>query len=110
MEAGVGMHTPVSEHSSIDERVVRDANTVVELVALPQATQDADRLRHCGLVHQNALEASLQCRILLDVLPALNSQLRSVTSLLQQLSEGTAQRRNSRAKWMWTQLIEAERS
>lgn len=43
---------------------------MMQLVALAQAAQDADRLGHCGLLYHDALEATLQRWILLDVLPA----------------------------------------
>mmetsp|Transcript_3709 Transcript_3709/g.10722 ORF Transcript_3709/g.10722 Transcript_3709/m.10722 type:complete len:212 (-) Transcript_3709:1075-1710(-) len=44
---------------------------MVKLVALPQPSEDGNRVVHRWLVHQNLLEAPLQGRVLLDVLAVL---------------------------------------
>ena len=54
-----------------DERGVRDADAVMDLVALAQAAQDRDRLLDRRLVHEDRLEAPLEGRVLLDVLAVL---------------------------------------
>ena len=54
-----------------DDRRVRDLHLVVHFVALLEAAQDRDRVLNRGLVHQYLLEATLQCRVFLDVLTVL---------------------------------------
>lgn len=44
---------PVGEIGSFNQRVVRYAHTVVQLIALPQPTQDAHCLRNRWLVHEH---------------------------------------------------------
>ena len=51
-----------------DERGVGDPDAVVDLIALAQAAQDADRLLDRRLVDEDRLEAPLERRVLLDVL------------------------------------------
>ena len=51
-----------------DERGIGDADAVVDLVSLAQAAQDRDGLLDRRLVHEDRLEAPLQCGVLLDVL------------------------------------------
>jgi len=52
-----------------DQGGIGDPDPVMDLVALPQATQDRDRLLDRRLVHEDGLEAPLQRSVLLDVLP-----------------------------------------
>ena len=61
----------VRQHGRRDERGVLDPHTVVDLVALLQPAQDADRVldRRLGDVH--LLEAALERGVLLDVLAVL---------------------------------------
>jgi hypothetical protein len=54
-----------------DDRRVGDIHAVVNLVALLEAAQDGDRVLLAGLVDQHLLEATLQRRVLLDVLAVL---------------------------------------
>jgi len=54
-----------------DQSVVRDADAVVDLVALLQPAQDGDRVLERRLAHEHGLEAPLERRILLDVLAVL---------------------------------------
>src|SRR3712207_7689679 len=49
-------------------RSVLDPHPVVDLVLLPQAPEDRNRVLDRRLVHENRLEAALQGRVLLDVL------------------------------------------
>jgi len=50
---------------------ILDLDAVVHLVTFPQAAQDGNRVFNRGLAHQHGLEATLQGRILLDVLAVL---------------------------------------
>jgi hypothetical protein len=61
----------VAQHRRLHQRVVADAHAVVHLVALAQAAQDGDRLRHRGLVDEDLLEAALERGVLLNVLAVL---------------------------------------
>ena len=61
----------IGQHSRADERAVLDAHTVVHLVALLQAAQDADGVFDTGLADVDLLEAPLECGVLLDVLAVL---------------------------------------
>ena len=54
-----------------DHRFVGDAHAVVHLVALLQAAQDRHRVLDRGRRHVHGLEATLQRRVLLDVLAVL---------------------------------------
>ena len=67
----------IGEHRGGDERRVRDAHAVVDLVALAQAAQDRDRLLDRGLVDEHRLEAPLQRGVLLDVLAVLVERRRA---------------------------------
>jgi hypothetical protein len=49
-----------------DERAVRDAYAVVQLVARAQAAQDCERRGHGRLRDAHGLEAALECRVLRD--------------------------------------------
>src|SRR5689334_6512998 len=51
--------------------VVGDAHAVVRLVALLETTQDRDRVLHARLTDVHRLEATLERRVLLDVLAIL---------------------------------------
>ena len=68
---------PVREHRRGDERRVADLDAVVRLVALLQAAQDGDRVRHRGLADEDRLEAPLERRVLLDVLAVLVERRRA---------------------------------
>ena len=54
-----------------DQRGVGDAHTVVHLVAVLEAAQDADGVLHRRLTDEHLLEAALQRGVLLDVLAVL---------------------------------------
>ena len=54
-----------------DQRLVRDADRVVRLVAVAQALEDVDGERHARLVHLDRLEATLERGVLLEVLAVL---------------------------------------
>ena len=54
-----------------DQRGVHDAHAVVHLVALAQAAQDRDRVRHRGLADEHGSETPLEGGVLLDVLAVL---------------------------------------
>ena len=60
-----------------DQRGVHDAHAVVHLVALAQAAQDRDRVRHRRLAHEHRREAPLERRVLLDVLAVLVERRRA---------------------------------
>jgi hypothetical protein len=68
---GEEVGTPVREVGSLDQRGVGDSHPVVQFVAFAQAAQDAHSLCDGRLVHEHLLEAALQRRVLLDVLPVL---------------------------------------
>ena len=67
----------VREHGGRDERGVADPDAVVRLVALLQAAQDRDRVRHRRLADEDRLEAPLERRVLLDVLAVLVERRRA---------------------------------
>ena len=67
----------VRQHGRGDERRVLDLDAVVDLVALAQAAQDADRVLDGRLVDHHRLEAPLERRVLLDVLPVLVERRRA---------------------------------
>ena len=54
-----------------DEGRVADAHTVMHLVAILQSAQDGDGVLHRRLADHNGLEATLKCRVLIDVLAVL---------------------------------------
>ena len=53
------------------QRLVGDGHRVVRLVAVAQALQDLDGVRHRGLLHLDGLEAALEGGVLLEVLAVL---------------------------------------
>ena len=53
------------------QRVVGDADAVVDLVPLLEAAEDGDGVRDAGLAHQHRLEPALERGVLLDVLAVL---------------------------------------
>ncbi len=61
----------VREFGRGDDRAVRDAHAVVDLVAVLDAAQDRDGVGDRRLVHQDHLKAALQRLVLLEVLPVL---------------------------------------
>ena len=61
----------IRKHGCRDQRRVRDAHAVVDLVPLAQAAQDRDGLLDRRLVDVHRLEAALERRVLLDVLAVL---------------------------------------
>src|SRR5438876_4207222 len=65
------------EHGRGDERRVADADAVMRLVALLQATQDRDRVRDRRLADEDRLEAPLEGGVLLDVLAVLVERRRA---------------------------------
>ena len=60
-----------------DDRRVGDADAVVELVALLEPAQDRDRVVDVGLADEHRLEATLERRVLLDVLAVLVERRRA---------------------------------
>ena len=54
-----------------DDRRIGDLDAVMHLIALLQAAQDRDRVLDAGLIDQHGLEATLERRVLLDVLAVL---------------------------------------
>ena len=73
---------PVGEDGRGRQCGVADTHAVVRLVPLLEAAQDRDRVRHRGLADQDRLEAPLERRILLDVLPVLVECRRADSSQL----------------------------
>src|SRR6185503_13125402 len=61
----------VREHRGGDQRRVLELDAVVDLVALAQAAQDADRVLDGRLADHHRLEAALERGVLLDVLAVL---------------------------------------
>ena len=61
----------VGEVRGSDECLVGDGHRVVGLVAVAEALQDLDRVRHGRLVDLDRLEAPLESRVLLEVLAVL---------------------------------------
>ena len=59
---------PVGQGGRRDQCGVRDADTMVDLVALLQTSKNPNGVRHARLAHQHRLEPSLQGGILFDVL------------------------------------------
>ena len=54
-----------------DEGRIADAHAVMHLVAILQSAQDGDGVLHRRLADHDGLEATLKCRVLLDVLAVL---------------------------------------
>ena len=67
----------VGEHRRRHERGVLDLHAVMELVALAQAAQDADRVLDGRLADHHRLEPPLERGVLLDVLPVLVERRRA---------------------------------
>ena len=67
----------VRQHGRGDQRRVLDLHAVVDLVALAQAAQDADRVLDRRLADHDRLEAALERRVLLDVLAILVERRRA---------------------------------
>ncbi len=61
----------VGEVGGGHERLVGDRHRVVRLVAVAQALQDLDGVRHRGLLHLDGLEAALEGGVLFEVLAVL---------------------------------------
>ena len=61
----------IGEVGRRDERLIGDGDPVVGLVLVADALEDLDRVRHGGLVDLDRLEATLECRVLLEVLAVL---------------------------------------
>ena len=70
-------HVPMRKQGGGDQRGVGDANAVVHLIAFLQATKDRDRVFDARLADQDRLEATLEGRVLLDVLAILVERRRS---------------------------------
>jgi hypothetical protein len=68
---------PVRQHRGRHESGILELHAVVGLVALPEAAQDADRVLHRWLADDDRLEAALERRVLLDVLPVLIERRRA---------------------------------
>src|SRR3954449_9543520 len=62
---------PVRQRGGGDQRGVRDGHAVVRLVPVAQTLEDLDRVLQVRLGHLDRLEATLQGRVLLDVLAVL---------------------------------------
>ncbi len=54
-----------------NDRAVSDRHLMVDLIAFFEATQDGDGVFFARLFHQHFLEATLKCRVLLNVLAVL---------------------------------------
>ena len=67
----------IRQHRRGDERGVADAHAVMRLVALLQPAQDRDRVGDRRLADEDRLEAALERRVLLDVLPVLVERRRA---------------------------------
>ena len=67
----------LGENGRGDERRVADPHLVVRLVALLQPAQDRNRVGHGGLADVDGLEATLERRVLLDVLAVLVERRRT---------------------------------
>ena len=61
----------VGQHGRRHQGRVLDAHAVMDLVALLEPAEDGDGVLHRRLVHHDRLEAALEGRVLLDVLPVL---------------------------------------
>ena len=61
----------IRQHRRRDQRGVLELHAVMDLVALAQAAQDADRVLDRRLADHDRLEAPLERRVLLDVLAVL---------------------------------------
>ena len=60
-----------------DQRVVGDANAVMDLVLLLETTENRDRVLDGRLAHVDRLEAPFECRVFLDVLAILIERRRA---------------------------------
>ena len=68
----------VGERGGRDERVVLDADAVMDLVALLETSEDRDRVFDALVgVYCHGLEAALERRVLLDVAPMLVERRRA---------------------------------
>ena len=67
----------VRQHRRRDQRRVLELHAVVDLVALAQAAQDADRVFDRRLADHHRLEPALERGVLLDVLPVLVERRRA---------------------------------
>ena len=67
----------MGEHRRGHQRGVLDLHAVVDLVALAQAAQDADRVLDGRLADEHRLEPPLERGVLLDVLPVLVERRRA---------------------------------
>ena len=67
----------VRQHGRGDERRVLELHAVMDLVALAQAAQDADRVLDRRLADEHRLEAALERGVLLDVLAVLVERRRA---------------------------------
>ena len=61
----------IGKHGRRHQRRVLELHAVMDLVALAQAAQDADRVLDIWLADDDRLETALECGILLDVLAVL---------------------------------------
>ena len=59
------------------QRFVGDLHLVMTLIILPDSLQDRHSLFLAGLLHHDGLEAALQSRVLLNMLPVLLHRRRS---------------------------------
>ena len=62
---------PIGEVGGVDEGLVGEADPMMVLVAGAQPFEDLDGVRNRGLVDLDRLEATLERRVLLEVLPVL---------------------------------------
>ena len=62
---------PVRQRGAGDQRPIGDPHAVVNLEPLLEASEDGDRVLHCGLADEHLLEAAFQGGVLLDILPVL---------------------------------------
>ena len=61
----------VGEDGGFHQRVIADADAVMQLVPLAETAEDGDRVFHRGLRHVHLLEPALERGVLLDVLSVL---------------------------------------
>ncbi len=59
----------VCELGSADESTIVNSDTVMNFVFLANASEDRDRLRYRGLIHNDLSESTFQRSVLLDILP-----------------------------------------
>mmetsp|Transcript_19693 Transcript_19693/g.62550 ORF Transcript_19693/g.62550 Transcript_19693/m.62550 type:complete len:537 (+) Transcript_19693:715-2325(+) len=72
----------VGQHRCVHERTIRDADPMMHLVLLLQASEDGHRRGHIWLFHDHRLEPSRQRRVFLNVLAVFGQRGRAHTPQL----------------------------